>query len=242
MRLSPRVACVALTLTVPAAGALAETTNCAEITAIPYTIVVPGSYCLKKNLVGSFAQGTAIEITAAFAVLDLNGHRILNTAAPGNTAFGIHATNRENVVVRNGIVRGFGTAVFLEETGSGVSRGHIVEDMIVDRNGLIGVAVMGQASTVRRCQALAMGGVAAASTGINVDGEYHVVADNLVGDFQVADGRGIVTNGNDIVVVNNRVAGTNYGLQLSPTTKYRDNIVSDAVTPYSGGIDIGNNN
>jgi hypothetical protein len=44
--------------------------------------------------------------------------------------------------------------------------------------------------------------------------------------------------------VGNRITNpNNYGLFLenSPTTKYRDNLVTGAAVPYAGGIDAGNN-
>jgi hypothetical protein len=243
MQLSPVVARLVVSLALPAAAVSAETTNCAEIAAIPYTIIAPGVYCLKKNLQGSFGSGSAIEILAAYAVLDLNGFRVYNTAGPGNSALGIHVADRESVVIRNGIVKGFSTGVFVEETAaSGTSRGNIVEDMIVDRNYNIGVAVMGRANTVRRCQALAMGIISNTPSGINADGSAHVVADNTAGDFIAPGGYGVFVTGNDSMVVGNRVTGVDHGMELSATTKYRDNIVTDSPTPYSGGIDIGNNN
>ena len=50
----------------------------------------------------------------------------------------------------------------------------------------------------------------------------------------------------DAIVVNNRISEAGFGItglaQAPLWGKYRDNITTNVTVPYSGGIDIGNNN
>jgi hypothetical protein len=77
-----------------------------------------------------------------------------------------------------------------------------------------------------------------------VDGEGILIEGNVVAESYSTSARGIMVEGDDHLVVGNRVLRPqNYGLFLANTTdtKYRDNMVTGALTAYYGGIDAGNN-
>src|SRR5262245_57018630 len=106
--LPTRHALIALAGLALAAPAHAETTQCTAITSVPYTITVPGIYCLIADLEYPSASGDAITIEANNVVIDLNGHKIGNLAAGlGTTAVGISAARRQNITIKNGTLRGF---------------------------------------------------------------------------------------------------------------------------------------
>ena len=140
---------VVIALAVAAAPAGAETVNCTPINAVPAVIALPGVYCFTKSLVTSMASGNAIDIQANNVVLDLNGFRLGGLAAGFSTsAVGIYASNRQNIAIRNGTIRGFLIAISLQNP-SGGSQGHLVEDIRADQNTWVGIWVEGSGSIVR---------------------------------------------------------------------------------------------
>lgn len=77
-----------------APSALADTTDCVVINAVPYTVPGPGKYCLGTNLTfaGTAAKPKAIAITNLQRVtIDCNGYSITDaTADPAIVTYGIH--------------------------------------------------------------------------------------------------------------------------------------------------------
>ncbi len=251
MRTTRRLASLLAALAVLYAGpATAETVNCTAITAVPAVITVPGVYCFTKSLVTSIASGIAISIQANNVVLDMNGHRLGGLAAGlGTTAVGIHATNRQNITIRNGTIRGFLYGIELQ---NGASQGHLIEDMRADQNTYVGIWVEGTGSIIRNNQIVATGGTTAFGANSLVFGIYvtgngvrainnDVItmtrsgADPSVG-IQVASGVGNLLD-------NNRMTGADNGIVFAGGTgKYRNNLTFDVTTPYTGGTNAGNNN
>lgn len=124
-----------------ASTANAETTKCKAITKLPFTITTSGVYCLTKNLPflvsgTPVTSGNAITINADDVVLDLNGHVLSNDAA-GNTTttHGIEAVGRSNVVVKNGIVRGFQYGINIQGGGEN----NVVDNINADANLIIAI-------------------------------------------------------------------------------------------------------
>src|SRR5262245_55252905 len=126
-----RTAIAVLALAFAVAGsAHAETTNCTPITTLPYVITVQGVYCFTGNLATAMTSGNAIDVQTSNVTIDLNGFKLGGLAAGfGTSANGIHANQRQNITIRNGIVRGFRAGVFLEDSSFTVSQGHVVEDL-----------------------------------------------------------------------------------------------------------------
>jgi len=81
------------------------------------TINKSGSYILTKNIVDSRAGFDALAVTAPNVTIDLQGFEIMSTTT--GTGNGINATGQSNVVVRNGIITGFGGAAII--TGNNAS-------------------------------------------------------------------------------------------------------------------------
>ena len=127
----------------------------------PVTITTSGSYQLTSNVTSTSTSINVIEISADNVTLDLNGFAIIgprtctgdNTTLVctngGMTANGINASARKNVVVKNGSVKGFDTAVAFTSLNS---RGNVVENMYVSENefGMFVVGGMISNSTANR--------------------------------------------------------------------------------------------
>src|SRR5258708_1914612 len=236
-----------------AAPVLAETVNCTAITVVPAVITAPLLYCVTSSRTPAITADTgAIEIQTNDVVLDLNGFKLDGLAGPGTLAFGIHASERQNLTIKNGTIRGFRQAIVLDEFASGASKGHLVEDIRAERNYEVGIQVKGSGNVVRNNQVVATGGTTifgadADAVGLRLEGSGSRVINNDVTDT-VARGtgtaRGILFAGSaGGLAVNNRITvadrGIDYG--FGATGKYRDNLTSEVTTPFTGGTDAGNN-
>ena len=155
----------ALACSFTGASALAETTVCdgggaagagaGKITSVPVTITAPGVYCVTGKISSNLASGAAITINANNVVLDLNDFAIGNLAAGSSTtAVGIYAVDRQNIHIRNGILRGFWAGIGLVNgtqvgLSTALSSGHIVEGIVTDTSYLAGIIAQGPYVTVR---------------------------------------------------------------------------------------------
>lgn len=200
-----------------AGAAQAETTVCKEIVP-PVAITQPGVYCLFKDYALNI-PGAAIDVQANNVVIDLNGHRLGNgSAGPATVSVGVNSRNMLNTSVRNGTILGFGYGIVLSgETGSG----HLVEDMLIDRNTLRGVYVSGKRSVIRRNRIT--------NTGL---GATHAPELPRVG---------VEVTGSDVVLLNNDInrvvsAGAAFGIYATDggSILARDNTISglDAARNY----------
>ena len=163
-------------------SAKAETIRCTAITAIPFVITLPGVYCLKKNLGSADPLTDAIKIKASSVTVDLNGF-VLNGLGAGaaTNATGIDALNRRNITIRNGTISGFAFGVFLRQVTKG-SSGHLVEDLFLDRNRVVGIVVDGSGSGIRNNRVVNTGpSDSTTAVGIAVDAARNtLIADNVV--------------------------------------------------------------
>jgi parallel beta-helix repeat protein len=252
-----------LVLAPPAA---AETTLCTAITSLPYTISVPGTYCLLGNLTTSMSEGVAISIEANAVTLDLNGHKLAGNAGSATTARGIVAFGRF-VVVKNGTVRGFLIGVVI----GGVAG--VIEDIVSERTWHMGLWVGGQGMVVRRNLVVNTGGSVCCAfnpgpIGIHVDGTSgaSIVDNDVRGVGFGPAGIGIrVLRANDTFVERNRVSNANdQGVWVDASSavllsdnrftsmplaihftgssgKYRNNQTVGVTTLATGGTDAGGN-
>ncbi len=197
--------CVALSSPV-----LAETTECTVIDSLPYIIADQGVYCLKASLGTDIATGNAITINTNNVTIDLNGFKLGGLAAgPSTQAIGIFAEDRKNITIRNGIIRGFYFAINLLESPTGLSLGHLIEDVRADQNRAIGIQVFGHGTIVRRNQVVTTGGGDYAY-GIATLGDGVRILDNDVTDTQADSSWAIGiehARGTGAVLKNNRVSG-----------------------------------
>lgn len=104
---------------------------------LPVTITESGSYRLTSNLSTTSANTTLILVNADDVSIDLNGFSLTGPAVcSGSTVSctntgsgdGIDASNDDNIIIRNGTIRGMGDA------GIRVSDNAIVEDVVISSN------------------------------------------------------------------------------------------------------------
>lgn len=235
----------------PMAPAVAETVNCTAIGSLPYTITVPGVYCLTGDLFTTMASGSAIEILSHNVVIDLNDHRIGGGAAGlGTQAIGIHALNRLNVTLKNGTIKGFYFGVQLENSSGVNTGGHVLEGLRADANTYVGLAAMGRGNIIRHNQVIDTGGstVIANAYGILAQGagawvtKNNVVGTNPSGLGSAAGIRAEYAPGSivqDNHVSNAPVALNTFGIELftSGSLTVRDNSIGsmDTGIAFSGG-------
>ena len=230
-----------------AGPAAAQSPGCTfEFTSLPYTINSSGTYCLKNTMFTNLASGAAITVGGGYqVVVDLRGYALINVPSTTSTAVGVQGIGKSNVTVRNGRIHGFRIGVNLDTTPDVESGGNVVEDVQVDLARFAGIMIDGFGHQVRNCTVTRYGAEGSGlAIGIQVSGEGNLIEGNLVAKSLSQNGRGIFAYGTNHEVVGNRVLNPlNYGLFLanSPTTKYRDNLVTGAFTGYDGGTDAGNN-
>lgn len=242
----------------------------------PYTIAQPGSYLLTSNLMVPDANTTAILLSANDVTLDLNGFTIKGptvctggagagtSCSPTGGGFGISGGAADNVTVRNGIVRGAGSAGIVLRTGARL------EDLIVISNGSTGVQLTSRSSIRSTVIALNNGtglrsgfasvitessvvdngvtGIDAFGsnvilrnavsgngvTGIAENGQASRIGENMVSGN---GGNGVFCNNGCLVEANTIASNGNRGLQLGADAAYRNNVINDhAIEPVTGGV------
>jgi hypothetical protein len=125
--------------------ALAGNVTPGDAPGFPVTISVSGSYRLSGSLTVPDANTTAIELTADFVSLDLNGFSIIGptvctgtpvtSCSPTGNGNGIYGAFRTGITITNGTVRGMGGyGVHLD--GAGVVS---VERVTAQSNAVIGI-------------------------------------------------------------------------------------------------------
>jgi parallel beta-helix repeat protein len=206
--------------------AAAETVNCTAITTLPAAIWSPGIYCLTGDLNTSMTSGAAIYINASSVTLDLNGHKLGGLGAgPTTQAVGIYATDRKNITIRNGSIRGFYFGIYVSDNGH--SSGNLVEQIRADGNTHTALFVVGTGSIVRNNQVVNTGGstanpahpfgVQAAGAGIRVL-ENDIIDTSGTGSntgsfgVDVDFASGGVVRGNRISNTTRDPSGTSYGI------------------------------
>jgi hypothetical protein len=231
-------------LSLPAA---AETTICTQITSIPWTISTPGVYCLDTDFNVTLSSGVAININASNVTLDMNRHVLSNhAAATGTYAYGITATQQKNVVIKNGAIQGFFTAIALFDASPYTStQDNVIEDIAAERSTTFGLYVEGQSNLVFRNRVTETGAEWSA-IGIIVIGPNNVVRNNEVLETgtPITEGYaiygytapGLVVEGNNISGVTSgaspQISGPSFGIYFfsSDHGVIRNNTVDKADT------------
>jgi hypothetical protein len=242
------------------------------ITSVPVTLTEQGIYCLKGNLATSDPGIIAILIGANNVTIDFNGYKLGGqSAGAGTAAVGVTATDRLNVQIRNGTIRGFRRGVEITN-GSG----HLVEEMVLDANTEFGVALQGAGqSVVRGNRVLNTGASAVANDSIGIyvaQGAGNRILDNDVANTvqnasQVSNAHGIFVSSGQSVIDGNRVTDSaTHGIRVKaghvsitrnevhngtigsqgisseiPSTICRGNTVSGFTTTVACDIDGGGN-
>jgi len=238
MRSTIRSVGLALALAIPAAAHADESTLCTDITSAPYSITAPGIYCLKNSVTGD------ISIQADDVVLDLNGH-VIEPLKPG-LGSGVWATDRANITVRNGTIRGFHYGI--QFAGSKGSRNHLLEHLKITDSLDSAIILYGDGSVVRRNMLLNNGFdtgpgarfvLYAQGTGIHI-------ADNQIVEsgigVTVNEVVGIRTNGSGIAVERNVVSNAEIGphnsrgIIVNGSATARNSVVGNRIVNMKIGI------
>lgn len=217
----------ALSLLLPAPASAAQSyDNCAGfIDSLPATISTQGTWCLRRDLSLPSAGSTGLFLTANNITIDCNHYKLGGlSAGAGTSAYGITASGKLNITVRNCNIRGFKYGIYLDGGG-----GHVVEDNGFDGNTVGALSVTGDGSVVRRNRVLNTGGSSietgvafGIAAGLDVD-----VLDNTVsgvlptpnggghGDaYGISAGTGSVS-GNRVRSVVSLGNGYNYGISIN---------------------------
>jgi hypothetical protein len=243
------------------AALAADGDTCTAINSVPFTISLPGTYCVLKELStpSTFTSGIAILVNSNDVTIDLGGHTLSNLAAgTGTQAVGIQtlptAANVQNITVRNGTVRGFYVGIILRgATGTIVdSSGHLVENVRADFNRHIGIQVLGAGSVVRQNQVLHTGGstIAGFFVGLQIAGNGAQALDNVVVDtvhsLSLQQVNGILAedplsnNFTGVMIEGNRVSnvtiGPNSAAIVSGSGAYNTLVVNNRIADFEAGI------
>jgi hypothetical protein len=176
---------------------------------------------IRNGTIRGFYRGVYLQGGAAS-----QGHLVEDLVAEGNKYAGLWIEGPGSVVRRTRVRNTTGTTVTPDSDTFGIrvmGAGCRVSD--ADVTGTVGIgAGTGRAVHVS-----------------SADGS--VVELNRIGNSAAGASVGVnLLSGDDILVVGNAIAGMGNGVLFSGGSgKYRDNLTSGVGTPYSGGVDAGNN-
>jgi nitrous oxidase accessory protein NosD len=230
--------------------------DCQILNAFPAQIDRPGKYCLDQSHELALGAGdAAILILANDVELDLRGHTLRNPAFEGGScnaewlgepSIGVHVFEARNVLVHNGALRCFDTGVQLSQSRCGdCNQGNQVRNMRIHQSGFAGLFAEGDFGIYADNHIVDTGAREDRDgRGIYVSGDGNTIRNNDVQLVRNA-GAGIATgNGNNNLVVENRVQNARIGfyLFLGSEVRYRDNLTAATQQPYAGtATDLGNN-
>lgn len=177
------------------------------ISSLPFTITIPGSYYVTTNLTGVVNQN-GISISADNVTIDLNGFTLFGGGGGSGEAIW-SPTAQQNLVVRNGTVRGWpGSGINFYDHGSSLT---LVQNIQSISNGFTGFAVK-NGSRVTDCTATGNG-----LRGFIVDNDVLVEHCKATGSTVFGIGAG-----SNCQLLNNQSTGNATGLSVTGT----NNIVS----------------
>jgi hypothetical protein len=189
------------------------------ISSLPFIITSPGSYYVTSNLTGLVNQN-GISISASNVTIDLNGFTL--SGGGGGSGEAIWSpTAQQNLVVRNGTVRGWpGSGVNFYDAGSSLT---VVQNIQSISNGFTGIAVR-NGSRVTDC----------VTTGNNLRG---IIVDNdVLVEHCKTTGSSLfgIGAGSNCQLFDNQITGNTNGLSITGTSNIvRGNIVRLNTVNYS---------
>lgn len=248
MKLMPSFTLAAAScLALYAVSASAQETVCsATITALPFTISAPGTYCLKASLATAAVTGAAVSVESDDVLIDLKGFALDGPAVPTAFTIGVRALDRRHVSVRNGTVRGFQVGVLLQSTAVEPAF-YSVERVRAIANTNVGLRVASAGSNVVRDNAvLSTGGFDNAiptCVGIDVSGAGSRVEGNLISGLvacpaggtraaiQISSCLGCLVQGNE--ALSGAVLANSEGVQVLSADAL---VVDNRLTRFSTGV------
>lgn len=230
--------------------AQAEITQCTEIASLPATLTTQGIYCLKKDLATQMVSGNAITIANNNITIDFNGFKLGGaTAGSGTQTIGVYSLDRRNIVLRNGLIRGFYRGISLQDNDIDYSNtgNYELYDLTLDYNRHEAVWLEGNGNSIHNIRVNHTGGaIDPNATGILNFGANGNISDNFVSETIAKTGgiaNGIVSSGGATAIRNNvisdtRVGALGRGIRVNgPWTSIEGNaILNTAVVAGSTGI------
>ena len=224
----PPCTALLLALILAPGGAFGQT--CTPVTTLPATLNSPGVYCLTSNLTYSGAAD-AIVIAAGDVVIDFQQFRLRSTTGIN----GVLVSSGDDVVIRNGKIDGFTTAIRL----SG-GRAALVENMRISQTGNISIASAANSPIIRENRIDRAGAAAIATSGSQVK-----ILDNDITFHENNPSYGIGHDGSQALIQGNRLSQvSNIGISvLGAGNIVRNNVVNGVantvtligiLTPVSG--------
>ena len=230
-----------------------------SITKLPCTITKPGNYALRKSLVYAHKAGmplAAITINCDDVKIDLLGNTISIDREISKTyeTAGIFANERNNLVLRNGSLKGFFRGIYLEGTNGS---NHLVDGIEVIDSTFLGIQVKGRGSIIRNNFVNVVGRSQGASSytalryGMDIIGAACVVKNNRVLDITpntasvsntsygiyIHDSEAAVVLGNDVINTNQSFLNFNSrGIKM--LNCYAGVAEGNRVTTYPAGFDF----
>jgi len=212
-------------------SAFAETV----ISQLPITINAPGKFVLGENLTYTSSSGNAIQINSSDVTLDLGGNTLFS-ASSSPTA--IYVSGVDNVTIQNGIISGFGCAVFFDYyQNTANDANNIVQGLKILNPAVAGVWLFGggittliQNNQLNGTGASGTAGIDVANGGVNAPAPGCVVTRNNISRFTT----GILSHGGNYFF-ENTISDCATAIQTASTDKYRFNTTSNCTNEYPGG-------
>jgi hypothetical protein len=217
------------------------------ISSLPYTITQSGSYYLTGNLTTTTSSGITINVDDV--TLDLMGFTINGTGASGT---GIYFLSQSNVTVKNGTVKGFGSAGIYQ---SNISDGqNTVIGVNVVGNGALGsnsfysgIYMNGNFNHIERCMVTNNGGY-----GIYTRSSSKIISNTVTGNggtYAIYGGTGSYIKDNTIenntgsgiyTIANSRIDHNSVAFNTGSHGIYGgdDSIINNNMVQGNGGIGI----
>lgn len=238
------------------APAPAQAAACAEITALPVSITVPGSYCLAGNHTVNMTSGSAIEIAANNVQLDCLGQTVTNTTTnAGNNSYGIYLANRNNATIKNcRVTGGFAIGIYAYQNNSAANQNYYltIKDNFIGGPYWYGILAYGSAIEIDGNRIYDIGGrtgsagmgIRVASSNLSGQPRFFLLRDNLVAGTNALpyNAYGIYADNTfGGIFTNNGVTGTSgassWGVRLGGTSnRVTDNHVVGSGRANETGI------
>jgi hypothetical protein len=215
-------------------AAEAQVGTCTAITALPTTITAGGLYCLTSSFTYTNDGATAITVNHDAVVIDLNQNRLFWNGALGSKHPAVEITvGNINVVVRNGLISGFDSAIDTYASATIIEGMRISEAGIHVKSGADGAIIRN--NFVRNSNIIISGNSA------------RIVNNDIYGSDSVNTVSGVsISDGQNAFIVGNRIARSWLAIEFlgSGSGKYRDNLTMNIGKSFTngGGTDAGNNN
>ena len=219
------------------------------------TTVGIGTSSSLKNV--TIKNGTVKGFYYGIGFSGVNGtkHLVEDIAAEGNTYRGIYVHGNFHTIRNNRVLNTGGSTVTSDIKGiftPGNQGGRIINNDVSATTAAGSDTAYGISFTYANNAVVRNNRITQTTSGSGYAMGVHsylahnsLVEGNFVRGTTVTSGtnrRGFNLGGDYIDVVNNRVSDADIGFNLTPTSRYRDNIASNVTTKYSGSTnDLGNN-